>query len=146
MQPPAGNDAGQQRCRECIEKPADRNEPMKANEHGGLDNDGQRNRNPDANSEKNASAESRREHRDVETDDEREKTGDSECVEDVEQTRNRVTLSAFRPPGLRSFLLILMKDAAHQQPARENRDNAGDEAGNQCSAERIHGGEIERRS
>ena len=138
VQPPTGNNASEQRGGKRIQKPPDSNEPMNANEHSGLDNDGQRHCAPNTNREENAAQKSRSEYRDVETHDERKEARDGDRGKDVEQTGERVTSGSLRSPGLRSFFLILMKDAAHQDPTGEDRDNSSDETGNECGAKRIH--------
>lgn len=115
---------------------------MNTNENSGLKNDGQRNRSPKANSEKQTSTQSRCKNGDVETQDERKQTGDAKRRNDVEKTGKSVAAATFRPPGLRCFSLESMEDSAHPKPTREDGKHSGDEAGSERGTKRVHSYEI----
>ena len=104
---------------------------MEVNVNRVPENDGQSEHTPASKGESYAAAYSRGKVRALITRDDREKDSDPDCGENVQRAGKRVTSRRLSTPGLRSQLLKSMKNRAHPQPAGEDRENAGDEAGNE---------------
>jgi hypothetical protein len=60
-----------------------------------------------------------------------EKDSDPACGEDVQRAGKKITKSRLSAPSARSQLLKSVKNHTHPQPAREDRENTGNEAWNE---------------
>ena len=104
---------------------------MKVNVNRVPENDRQSEDTPASEGESYGAADSRGKVRALITRDDREKDSHPDCGENVERAGKRVTSRRLSTPGLRSQLLKSMKNLTHPQPARQDRENTGEEAGNE---------------
>jgi hypothetical protein len=104
---------------------------MEINVNRGLEKDRQSEHTPASKGELYAAIYSRGKVWALVTHDDREKDSDPACGENVQRAGKRVTARGLSTPRSRSQLLKSMKNRAHPQPAREDRENTGDEAWNE---------------
>ena len=103
---------------------------MEINVNRGLEKDRQSEHTPASKGELYAAIYSRGKVWAPVTRDDCEKDSDPACGENVQRAGKRVTARGLSTPRSRSQLLKSMKNRAHPQPAREDRENTRDEAWN----------------
>lgn len=129
--PPRGDHRCEQRSAKPVEKSSENDQRMEINVNRVPENDREREHTPAHQGESHAAAHPSSERRTLITRDDREKQRDPHGGENVDRAGKSVTSPALEPPGLWSQLLKSMKNRAHPQPARENRQNSRDETGNE---------------
>jgi hypothetical protein len=129
--PQRGDHRREQRSGKPIEKSPEDNKRMQINENRALHYDWQSEDTPAHESNSDAATNSCRKELALIVHYDCEKKSDAACGEDVQRTGKKITKSRLSAPSARSQLLKSVKNHTHPQPAREDRENTGDEAGNE---------------